>query len=88
MSTLKRKCLIIFEFISYILIIITYILYTVQSFLNQNFTNNKTKKIQIERALYENFSQEIYNNIQRKPIKKIKKDPVGEYFIEIYLNTY
>ena len=88
MSTLKRKCLIIFEFISYILIIITYILYTVQSFLNQNFTNNKTKKIQIERALYENFSQEIYNNIQRKPIKKIKNDPVGEYFIETYLNSY
>ena len=88
MSLFKKKWLIFFEFVSYILIITTYILYTVQSFLNHNFVNNNTKSISIERDLYENFSQEIYSNIKTKPINKIKNSTKGESFIETYFKSF
>ena len=72
MSPSFKKYLLFFEFISYILIIITYILYTVQSFINQSFTKYKTKSTLTERYLYENFGKEIYYNIRSFPINKIQ----------------
>ena len=90
MSKLKKKCLIIFEIISIILVIISYILYIIQSFLNQNFTKNKSKQIYTERLLYEKFSEDIYNNIRSYPINKIlttKSQNSEPFIIEVKLDN-
>ena len=90
MSSSKKKCLIFFEFISFTLIIITYILYTVQSFINQNFAKHKSKSALTEKLLYENFGDEIYNNIRSKPINKIisgKDSKMQKLKIVVKLNT-
>ena len=73
MSSSTKKCLIFFEFISFILIILSYLLYTIQSFVNQNFTKHKSKSALTEKLLYENFGEEIYSNIRSKAINKIQK---------------
>ena len=91
MSPFSKKCLIFFEFISFLLIIITYILYIVQSFVNQNFTNQKTRSDLTEKYLYEYFSKEIYDNIKSYPINKIQNKTnvnLRELNIETKLNSY
>jgi len=90
MSKLKKKCLIFFEIISIILVIISYILYIIQSFLNHNFTKDKSKKNFTERLLYKIFSEEIYNNIRSFPISKIlniKSNNSEPFIIEVKLDT-
>ena len=89
MSSFNKKCLIYFEFISTILIIISFILYTIQSFINQNFTKNKSKSAYTEKLLYQKFAEEIYTNIHSYPIKKIKtssnKTPL---ILQVKLDTF
>ena len=72
MSALEKKSLIFFEFISLLLVIISYILYIAQSFINYKFIKSKSKEISAERILYQNFAKEINNNIKSFIIKKIK----------------
>ena len=90
MSSSTKKCLIFFEFISFILIILSYLLYTIQSFVNQNFTKHKSKSALTEKLLYENFGEEIYNNIRSKAINKIingKNSKMEKLNIVVKLNT-
>ena len=70
----KKKCLIFLEFISFILIITTYILYTIQIFVNQNFAKYKIKSALTEKLFYENFGTKIFNNMGSKSINKIKSE--------------
>ena len=72
MSSSKKNILIIFELISYILVIISYLLYIIQSFINNHFIKSNSKSVLTERLLYEKFSEEIYNNIRSYPINKIQ----------------
>lgn len=71
---IKKKCLIFLEFISFILIITTYILYTIQIFVNQNFAKYKIKSALTEKLFYENFWTKIFNNMGSKSINKIKSE--------------
>ena len=71
---IKKKCLIFLEFISFILIITTYILYTIQTFVNQNFAKYKIKSALTEKLFYENFGTKIFNNMGSKSINKIKSE--------------
>ena len=71
---IKKKCLIFLEFISFILIITTYILYTIQIFVNQNFAKYKIKSALTEKLFYENFGTKIFNNMGSKSIYKIKSE--------------
>ncbi len=71
---IKKKCLIFLEFISFILIITTYILYTIQIFVNQNFAKYKIKSALTEKLFYENFGTKIFNNMGSKSINKIKSE--------------
>ena len=71
---IKKKCLIFLEFISFILIITTYILYTIQIFVNQNFAKYKIKSALTEKLFYENFGTKIFNNMGSKSITKIKSE--------------
>ena len=89
MSRFKKKCLISFEFISTILIIISFILYIIQSFINQNFTKFKSKSTYTERLLYEKFSEEIYNNIHSYPVNNIQISAKNEPLIlQVKLDTF
>jgi len=89
MSRFKKKCLISFEFISTILIIISFILYIIQSFINQNFTKFKSKSTYTERLLYEKFSEEIYNNIHSYPVNNIQTSSKNEPLIlQVKLDTF
>ena len=72
MSASKKNLIIFFEFISFILVIISYILYIIQSFINYHFINSKSKSAITERLLYKKFSQEIYDNIRSYPVYDIK----------------
>ena len=66
------ECNIFLEFISIILILISYILFVTQSFKNFLFTRkNASKEIITERILYRYFSEEIYSNIKLYPICKV-----------------
>lgn len=71
---IKKKCLIFLEFISFILIITTYILYTIQIFVNQNFAKYKIKSALTEKLFYENFWTKTFNNMGSKSINKIKSE--------------
>ena len=71
---IKKKCLIFLEFISFVLIITTYILYTIQIFVNQNFAKYKIKSALTEKLFYENFGTKIFNNMGSKSINKIKSE--------------
>lgn len=65
---------IILQIISSLIAIASFSLIINQAFINYNFHNYKTKKLTAERLLYEQFSQEIYDNIQRKPFLRIYKE--------------
>ena len=91
MSALKNKFIIFFEFISFLLVIISYILYIIQSFINQHFLKSNSKAALTERLLYEKFSEEIYNNIRSYPIKEIKTksdSKTQSLILEVKLDTY
>lgn len=91
MSLLKKKCQLILEFFSIILAIISHILYFVQSIINQNFINYKSKEIITERLLYEKFSEEIYSNIHSYPIYSIHnktKKSINPIDIQVKLDMY
>ena len=96
------ECNIFFEVISIILVLISYILFVVQSFKNFLFTKkNTSKEIITERILYRHFSDEIYSNIKQYPICKVTtkdlNDPPYEnrcgqnqtlLYIDVNLDTY
>ena len=81
----------IFELVSTIIMIIAYILLIIQSFNNYNFKEYKNKNSIIERFLYEQFSREVYDNLEQK-ISSINQDyyypNYGNKKIEIYLETF
>ena len=62
---------IIFELISVVIMIISYILIIVQAFDNYNFKNCKKKELIAERVLYEQFSNEIYSNLNSYPFSNL-----------------
>ena len=54
---------IIFEIISALFILVSYLFEILQSFFNYNFKEYRTKEDIVERILYEQFSYDIYENI-------------------------
>ena len=64
------KCGILFEILATFIMFISYILGLIQSFINYNFKNYKTKEGIIERLFYEQFSYEIYSNINKYAFTK------------------
>lgn len=66
---MEKRILIlsIFEIISSIVMITSFVLSIIQSFNNYNFKNCKTKESTTERLLFEQFSYEIYSNIKSYP---------------------
>ena len=65
------KCNNNLEFISILALLIAYIFFVYQSFLNYLFINNNSREIIAEKILYQNFSEEIYYNIRMRLIKNI-----------------
>ena len=61
---------IVFEILATFIMFISYILGLIQSFINYNFKNYKTKEGIIERLFYEQFSYEIYSNIKKYAFSK------------------
>lgn len=82
------NCNNIFEFISILTLLISYILFVYQSFLNYHFINNSSREIIAEKILYKHFSEEIYSNIKMKLLKNItikeKEEDISN--ISTYLN--
>ena len=88
---MNYKITFIFELVSTIIMIIAYILLIIQSFDNYNFKEYKDKDSIIERFLYEQFSLEVYDNLEQK-ISSINQDNYypnrGNKKIDIYLETF
>ena len=93
------NCNIFFEVLSIILILISYILYVIQSFKNIQFTKEKaSKEIISERILYKYFSEEIYSNVKLHPICKVYNYELNDTYdnvsytkkldIDVKLDTY
>ena len=74
-----KLCNNILEFISVIVLLISYILFLVQACVNYFFLEDKTSEIIAEKLLYEHFSEDIYDNIKRYPFSEINKaDPMSD----------
>ena len=58
-----EKITIIFEIISALFIFISYLFEILQSFINYNFKEYRTKEDIVEKIFYEQFSYDIYENI-------------------------
>ena len=58
-----KTILIVFEIITTIIMIVSYILLIIQSFNNYLFRFYKKKDLTIERLLYEQFYYEVNSNI-------------------------
>ena len=70
--------------ISYFLLIIAYGFIMTQSIINIIYSRNKDKHIFVERLIYEQFSHEVYSNINSKLIEDIKTVPLDEECGENY----
>ena len=82
--------IIFFEILSSFIMLVSYILIIIQSFENFNFKNYKTNKSIVERLLYEQFSYEIYSNLNSSIfLKENKFNTENEDMpLEIKSNTY
>ena len=81
------------EFISIIALIISYILFVYQSFLNHHFANSNSREIIAEKILFQNFSEEVYYNIGIRLLKNItrveKNEHDSKYLnLEVKLDSY
>ena len=79
-------CNNILELISIFASLISYILFVYQSFLNYNFRNSNSREIIAEKYLYQNFYEEINNNIKMRLIKNITIEEKKEDISKSYLN--
>ena len=61
----------ILNIVSFIIIIIAYGFVMAQSIINIRYSSNNSKEIIVERTVYEQFSHEVYSNINSKIITEI-----------------
>ena len=88
-----EKITIIFEIISAIFILISYLFEVLQSRNNYNFKEYRSKEDIVERAFYEQFSYDIYKSINSYLFTKINdpriiKDDNIDMKIDIKLDSY
>ena len=89
-----KLCNDILEFISVIVLLISYILFLVQACINYHFLRGNNREITAEKLLYEHFSEDIYDNIKRYPFSEINKaDPMSDgsltnLSLEVKLDAY
>ena len=69
----KQKTYKVVNIISSIILIIAYGFIMVQSIFNIIYSENKKKSIIAERYAYEQFSHEVYSNINSKIISDIEE---------------
>ena len=83
---------IIFEIISAIIIFISYLFETIQSFNNYNFRKNRTKADILERSLFDHFYSEIFINENFLYTKtnnyKYTYNNIGYLIINVNLDSY
>ena len=81
-----KKKYSMFEFISIILLLVSYTLFLIQSYMNIIFVHSQSKDVIGEKLLYEQFSKEIYSNIKSFPFSRIYTQEDDEN-ANIYLNV-
>lgn len=74
----KQKTYKVVNIISSIILIIAYGFIMVQSIFNIIYSENKKKSIIAERYAYEQFSHEVYSNINSKIISDIEEKEINE----------
>lgn len=70
-NDILKKLYKILNIISFIIIIIAYGFVIAQSIINIIYSSNNSKEIIVERIVYEQFSHEVYSNINSKIITNI-----------------
>ena len=89
-----EKITIIFEIISALFIFISYLFEILQSFINYNFKEYITKEDIVEKIFYEQFSYEIYDNINSYLFTKVNDQNIvnnnldNDMKIDINLDSY
>ena len=87
------ECNNFLEFISVLVLLLSYIFFVIQSFYNNQFILSNSNEIVAERLLYKHFSEDIYTNIKSYSFKKIIQNEIydsnSKYLnLEIKLDTF